>query len=139
MAALGFGQRAGARDGQVERLLARVARRALAAQEGARLQAVDDGHRRRPVHPQAPAELDLRDAGKLAHQPERRDLLLGEVEVGEGLGKVAIDRAVREADVEADDAAEAAQTGRPPVALTVPCRQSMPACPRARILVLRLA
>ena len=103
MQRLGVGQRLDARLGQVERLLARVAGRALAAQVVALLQAVDDGHRRRPVHLQALADLDLRDAGMVADQPQHADLLLGQLEVGEGLGEVAIDGDVGQADMEADD------------------------------------
>ena len=56
-----------------------------------------------------PPSVDLRDAGVVADQPQRRDLLLGQVEVDERLGEMAVDRAVGEADVEAEDIVEAAQ------------------------------
>src|SRR6478609_3263652 len=108
-AALGLGQCLVAGGGDVERLLAPVAGRALAAHEGALLQAVDDGHRRRPVHPQAPAEVDLRDARIVMHQPQRGDLLLGQVERGERLGEMAIDRAMGEADAQPEDVVEPAE------------------------------
>ena len=66
-----------------------------------RLQAVDDGHRRRPVHVQALGEVGLGDAGMVVDQPQHRDLLLGQVELGEGLGEMAIDRDIGQPDVEA--------------------------------------
>src|SRR5690606_8005923 len=102
-AGLRLDERRRAGFGQIERLLAPVARRTLAAHVAPLLHAVDDRHRRRPVHPQAAAELDLRDAGHLADQPQRRHLLLGQVERGERLAEMAVDRAMGEADVEADD------------------------------------
>jgi hypothetical protein len=109
---LGLAQCGDPRVGQVQRLLAPVARRALTAHVVAFLQPVDDGHRRRPVHPQAPAERDLRDARVVVDQPQRRDLLLGQPEIDEGIAEMAVHRAMREADAQPEDVVESAELVR---------------------------
>ena len=66
------------------------------------LQAVDDGHGRRAVHAACAGRArSARCPGWSPTSHSTRDLLLRQVEVGEGLGEVAVDRAMGQADVEA--------------------------------------
>src|SRR5690606_33841754 len=48
-------------------------------------------------------ELDLSNAGMVSDQPQNTDLFLGQIQIGEGLGEMAIDRAMRQTKVKADD------------------------------------
>src|SRR5215472_9393162 len=105
---LGGGERLTPPIGEVERLLASVAGGWLAQQVALRLEPVDDRHGRGAVHAHALREPGLRDVRMIVDQPQRRDLLLRELEVGESLGEVAVDRAVRQADVKTHDIADLA-------------------------------
>src|SRR5580765_478785 len=106
--ALGHRQRLAPAIGQVQRLLASVAARLPAHQVTLRLEPVHDGHGRRAVHAHALRETGLRDVRMVIDQPQRRDLLLRQVEVREGLGEMPIDGAVGQADVKAHDIADLA-------------------------------
>src|SRR5215469_17041882 len=105
---LGGGERLAPAIGEVEGLLAAIAAGFPAHQVILCLEPVHDRHRGSAVHAHALRDSGLGDVRVVIDQPQRRHLLLREVEVGERLGEVPIDRAVSQPDVKADDIADLA-------------------------------
>src|SRR5690606_12127787 len=101
--------------GDQELMLTAVDARALLADPASRVQLVDDGRRRRAIHVEDLAQLDLRKAGVGLDQHQHRELGRRRLRIDHVLVEQAKVQHLRAADMEAEEVLQNPQTDPPTI------------------------